>query len=116
MIVRFILGGFLAPGAPQDGPRAIQDTFFRLQEPPGALQEAFERPPEGVRAQDTIRIPFWTNFWTRFGSPGTSKISEICETFVKNQGFAIFSWGPFSDTDLGPSRAPFWDPLGPQDR
>ena len=104
MIARFYVGCFSATRWLQDGPRAIQDTFFRPQEPPRALQEVFERLSEGVCVQDTIRTPFWTIFWTRFGSPGTLKTKEFLETFINNQGFTIFSLDRF--------RTPILDPRG----
>ena len=70
MIARFMLGGFSAPRAPQDGPRAILSYFFGFQEPPRALQEALKRLSEDFRVEDTIRTPFSTYFWLQKVSLG----------------------------------------------
>ena len=47
----------------QEQPRAVPTLFFRFQEPPRALQEGSKTLSEGIRVEDTIRIPFWTHFW-----------------------------------------------------
>ena len=43
-------------------------------------------------------------FWALKREPGILKINEFCETFVKNQGFVIFSSVQF--------RTSIWDPPG----
>jgi len=101
MIARFMLGGFLAPRAPQDGPRATPTTFFRLQEPPRALQEALKRLFEGFRVEDAIGNQFWTRFGPLFGGPGLSKLRFSCERYCKFCDFAFFNqdsiWDPILD-------------------
>ena len=109
-----MLGCFRSPRAPQDGPRAIQDYFFRLQERPRALQEASKRVPEGFRVEDTIRTPFWTHFGGLKREPGTSKIIKILAKVVKNQGFAILSLDRFLISILGPSWVHFGKVVGAQ--
>ena len=57
--------------APLGRPRAAPQLFFRLQEPPRALQEAPKSDSEAFRVEDAIRIPFWTHFWPPKETPGT---------------------------------------------
>ena len=49
----------------------IPNYFFRLQEPPRALQEASKRLLDAFRVEDAIRTPFWTHFWLPKETPGT---------------------------------------------
>ena len=57
--------------APLGRPRAAPQLFFRLQEPPRALQEAPKSDSEAFRVEDAIRTPFWTHFWPPKETPGT---------------------------------------------
>ena len=97
-----MLGGFSAPRAPQDGPRAIPTTFFRLQEPPRALQEALKRLFEGFRVEDAIGNQFWTRFGPVFGCPGLSKLRFSYETYCDFCDFAFFNQDSIWDTILDP--------------
>ena len=101
MIARFFFKCFSAPRAPQDGPRAIQTSFFRLQEPPRELQEAIKRLLEGFRVEDAIGNRVWTRFGPVFGGPGPSKLRCSCDTYCIFCDFAFFNpdpiWGPILD-------------------
>ena len=66
----FYVGVFSALRAVQDGPRAIPNYFFWLQERPRALQETAKRLSEGFRVEDAIRNPFGTHFWHQKESSG----------------------------------------------
>ena len=63
------VGAFKRLKVPQEGPRAIPTTFFRPQEPPRVLQEAFKRHSEDFRGEDAIGNPFWTRFGPILGDP-----------------------------------------------
>ena len=54
----------------QERPRAIPTLFFRLQEPPRALQEALKRLFDSFRVEDATGNEFWTRFGHVFGGPG----------------------------------------------
>ena len=88
--------------------------FFSLQERLRALQEASKRLSEGFRVEDAIRTPFGTHFGLQKVSPGTSKINEFCETFIKFQGFAIFRLDRFRTSIWDPLWAPFGRVFGRQ--
>ena len=114
MIARFMLGGFWGPRAPQDGPRAIQTSFFRLQEPPRELQEAIKMLLEGFRVEDAIGNQFWNRFGLVFGGPGLSKLRFSCERYCDFCDFAIFNQDPILDPILDPPGDRFGSLLAPK--
>ena len=77
------------------GQEPIHMIFFRLQEPPRALQEASKRLSEGFRVEYANRTPFWTHFWLQKESP-TQKYEFY--------DFVIFTLDHF--------RTSIWDPPG----
>ena len=109
----YVVGAFRRPRVPQEGPRAIPTSFFRLQELPRALQEALKRLFEGFRVEDAIGNQFWTRFGPLFGGPGLSKLRFSCEKYCKFCDFAFFNqdsvWDPFLDPP-GLSFGSFLDP------
>ena len=82
------------------GPRAILNSFFRLQERPRALQEGSKRFSERFRVGDTI----WSHFGPTFSSFSGPQNHE--KSYWRLGGNRIFIKSPISFWD------PIWDPPG----
>ena len=98
--------------ASKSGQEAAKRSFFRLQEPPRALQEASKRLSEGFRVEDAIRIPFWTHFWLQKESLGANKSLKSLQPSLKIKVLlfsALIVFGPRFGTLLGS----FWEGIWP---